>query len=68
MYHIRQTAHRKKMEGTPHGPTIFLEEVGGHIVGEVVIGIFYVNDVANSEVHQQQQLRRRLQRIHGRAR
>ena len=56
------------MEGTPHGPTIFLEEVGGHIVGEVVIGIFYVNDVENSEVHQQQQLRRRLQRIHGRAR
>ena len=28
------------MEGTPHGPTTFLEEVGGHIVGEVVIGIF----------------------------
>ena len=56
------------MEGTPHGPTIFLEEVGGHIVGEVVIGIFHVNDVENSEVHQQQQLRRRLQRIHGRAR
>ena len=57
------------MEGTPHGPTIFLEEVGGHIVGEVVIGIFYVNDVESSEVQQQQQqLRRRLQRIHGRAR